>query len=441
MNNIRDFVLKISIFKRYIMPTAIITTPESPWTSAKVSPSNAKSSIALTGTSDQTWIGFGGCFNEIGWNELQKLSLEDRSNVLKAFFDQEEGCKFNFCRMPIGANDYALSWYSLNESDGDYAMENFSIERDKGCLIPYIKAAQAINPNFELFASPWSPPSWMKMPKAYNYGKLVTSEENLKAYALYFKCFVEAYASEGIKINEVHVQNEPNSDQKFPSCVWTGAKMRDFIRDHLGPLFEKMECSIGAGTIERDNFDSWAMTIMNDPECRKYIASVGYQWAGKGSVQRTHQAWPDMKIIQTENECCAGENSWQDAEYVYDLFQHYITNGVSAYTYWNMVLQPGGESTWGWHQNAMVTVENGKAIYNPEFYVMKHHSHFIQPGAIRQVITGHWAAKSTCFKNPDGSLVYVLHNPFETCENITLFSGSELYDLELPAHAFATVQF
>ncbi|GAA3331225.1 hypothetical protein GCM10020331_086940 [Ectobacillus funiculus] len=54
-------------------------------------------------------------------------------------FSPDGDCKFTICRLPIGASDYALEWYSHNEVDGDYEMEYFNIERDRKYLIPYIK--------------------------------------------------------------------------------------------------------------------------------------------------------------------------------------------------------------------------------------------------------------------------------------------------------------
>jgi len=45
-------------------------------------------------------------------------------------------------RVPLGASDYAISWYTLDDTTGpDYMMTSFSIARDQEKLIPYIKAA------------------------------------------------------------------------------------------------------------------------------------------------------------------------------------------------------------------------------------------------------------------------------------------------------------
>lgn len=194
-----------------------------------------------------------------------------------------------------------------------------------------------------------SPPAWMKRPRVYNSGMLRWEPEILDAYALYLLRFVQAYQAEGLPVHQLHVQNEPNSEQKFPSCVWTGERMRDFIRDYLGPHFREdcVACEIWAGTIERPDYDAWAHTILLDPRARSFVSGVGYQWAGKGAVQRTHQSWPALRLLQTECECGDGTNTWDYAHYVFTLLHHYLSNGANGFVYWNMVLPPGGRSTWG----------------------------------------------------------------------------------------------
>jgi glucosylceramidase len=427
----------------------VTSTPESPWRqnppdqSAPVPPAAESLDLVITADRDQTWEGFGGCFNELGWIALQVLPTGEQQRIFRKLFDPEDDCRFNFCRLPIGASDYAAQWYSHNEHDGDYAMTHFSIERDRGFLIPYIRAAQDVQPDLRLFASPWSPPTWMKSPKAYNYGTLVWTKENLEAYALYFAKFVQAYGEEGIRIHQVHVQNEPNSDQKFPSCLWTGEKMRDFIRDYLGPAFQRLgiDCEIWAGTIERADYNQWGHAILSDPAARRYIPGMGYQWAGKEAMQRTHESWPNLRLVQTENECGEGKNDWEHAFHVFDLFRHYITNGVNAYVYWNMILAPGGRSTWGWTQNSMICIdpETKAMTYNPEYYVMKHFSHFIRPGAHRARLTGPWTANSVAFENPDGALAVIIRNPQPSPGGVRLQWGGNTRDLQLPPQSINTL--
>ena len=399
--------------------------------------------LKTTGRKLQSWKGFGGCFNELGQIALNRLSAKDRKTVLDELFSDETGCGFNYCRLPIGANDYARSWYSHNEHEGDFGMEKFSIARDHELLIPYLREALAYRPDMYLFASPWSPPTWLKFPQAHNHGRIIWEENYLKAYAKYFIRFVKEYAKEGFRIDAVHVQNEPDSDQKFPSCCWTGAAMRDFIRDYLGPAFEqaKLDCEIWLGTIERPQYNNWVLPTLSDPDALKYTAGVGFQWAGKFAVQRTHDTFPNLPLIQTENECGNGDNDWWHAHHVFDMMQHYITNGVEAYVYWNMVLEPRGISTWGWAQNSMITVEakTRTVAYNPEFYVMKHFARFVKRGAHVLELDGPWRGNALAFENSDGSVAWILQNRFEENRTVFLDTGKQTLELTLAPLSITTL--
>ena len=143
-------------------------------------------------------------------------------------------------------------------------LEKFSIDHDKQTLIPYIKNAQKYQSDLELFASPWSPPTWMKFPKVYNFGRIVMDSDNLQAYADYFVKYVQAYEKQGISINRICPQNEVFADQKFPSCIWSSEDLRTFIRDYLGPTFEKngLDTDIFLGTLNGPEDMSFSMTGM-----------------------------------------------------------------------------------------------------------------------------------------------------------------------------------
>jgi len=438
----------------------IATTEKSKWREKEVNfkAESCEDKIILTGKEFQKIKGFGGCFNELGRVAILKAKDDERKKAIKELFDQKDGCKFSFCRVPIGASDYALDWYSLNEHDNDFEMKNFSIERDKLYLLPYIKEAMGFCPDLKLFASPWSPPTWMKNPKVYNYGRIRMEEPILSAYALYFKKFVEAYREQGVNVAQIHVQNEVFADQKFPSCLWNSEQLKIFIKDYLGPLFEKsgMDTEIWLGTlngpedmsfgftgIRLENYHRFIDNILFDEKARKYISGIGYQWAGRGAIARTYESWPEIQLMQTENECGDGSNSWEYAEYVFGLARHYLKNGANAYVYWNMALEPGGESTWGWKQNSMLTVipESGEIVYNPEFYAMKHYSHFIMPGAVRLETIGHCSSMGCAFKNPNGETVLVVQNALDYDKAFTFEGGGKTFTAVLEKNSFNTFVF
>lgn len=410
------------------MTTWISSTPQERLQVQHIDSAQVTSSqdLQLDGNSYQSIRGFGGCFNELGWLALQTVSEQERNQIIKELFDPEE-MNFTFNRAPVGANDFADHWYSYDEVEGDYELKYFSVERDEQVLIPYIHAAQQWQPDMKLFASPWSPPAWMKRPKAYNYGRLVMTSENLKAYAQYLVKYVQAYAEHGIAVNQLHVQNEVFADQKFPSALWDAESMKVFIRDYLGPAFEAagLDTDIWLGTLngpedmaftggygmKLDNYNRYVDEILFDTDARKYIKGIGYQWAGRAAIQRTHASWPEIELIQSESECGNGENTWEYAEYVFHLVNHYFRNGATAYTYWNMILDDQ-DSTWGWWQNSLftITADTHEIRRNPEYYIMRHFSQYVKPGAVVLGTTGHFNSMGIAFRNPDGSLVVVVQN-------------------------------
>lgn len=413
----------------------------------------------LTEKKFQRIDGFGGCFNELGWTTLSALNEADRSSIITDLFSPE-GMNFTLGRMPVGANDFSRDWYSYNETDKDFEMKNFSIANDKETLIPFIKAAQKINPHIKIWASPWSPPSWMKYNNHYackpnpkvndlkgdldqnleGTNMFIQKPEYFKAYALYFKKFIETYKAEGINIGMVAPQNEFNSCQIFPSCTWTAAGLNTFIGDYLGPEMEKIGVALMFGTMERSNH-LLVDTIMQS-KSRQYISGIGFQWAGKKAIPQIYQAYPNMKLIQTESECGNGQNSWQYCFYIWNLMKHYFNNGISAYMYWNISLDKDpANNRWQWPQNSLISVDQGKKTYkyNPEYYLMKQFSHFVKPGANRIATEGTYD-NILAFRNPDNSLAIIAVNVDEAPKSLKIKVKEQLVLIDMKAKSINTLE-
>ena len=407
---------------------------------------------------EQLVDGFGACFNELGWTALSLLDDDGRESILKNLFDPAEGLKLNICRMPVGANDYARDYYSLNDSVGDFEMKYFSISRDRENLIPYIKAAMKYRPDLKIWGSPWCPPYWMKTNDHYacrpsqtnglpaekagreNLTQFRMESRYLNAYALYLVKYVQAYRAEGINVTGVHVQNEMNSCQNFPSCIWTAKDLGTFIGNYLGPVMKKSvpDAEIWYGTYERPYVEK-IDTIMQDPATSRYITGVSFQWAGKQAIPGVHQKYPYLKLMQSETECGNGSNDWKAAEYTFSLMKHYFNHGISVYSFWNSVLDETGRSQWGWKQNAMITIDSRtrEVKYNPEFYLLKHFSYFIRPGA-RKVKTDGDDAGLLAFVNPDKSLVIIAGNKTEEKKALNIKTGKKNLIVNLEPHSFNT---
>jgi glucosylceramidase len=425
--------------------TWIATTAKRAWQAGGMLGTTRRgdANLALDRRQDQEWDGFGGGFSEAGWMALKALRGMDRNRILDALFDREDGCRFNLGRLPIGASHYAADWYSHDEVDDDLAMKRFSIARDRQHLIPYIREALQRQSRLRLVAVPWSPPTWMKESRVCQHGTLIGKPEILEAYALYFVRFVRAYQREGIAIHQVHVQNEPAAGHSSPGCLWTGAQLRDFIRGHLGPTFrrERLRAEIWLGTLNTEDYDGYTLTCLSDPLARQYLSGVGYQGTVQAAVQRTHAAWPDMRIWQTAQGCGDGGNTWDQARAMFALMQSHISNGARASMASNMVLRTGGRSVWGGSENSLVTVDLETRTWRltPEYHGMRHFAQFIDKGAIRLGLMGEWAGNAVAFLNPDESRVLVVQNPLAEARRMVLAAGDRLVTAQLAPDSFNSI--
>jgi glucosylceramidase len=404
----------------------------------------------------QTIDGWGGCFNELGWDAINKLDTIQRKSVLKSLFSPIEGLKLNICRMPVGANDYARDWYSLNETPGDFTMKNFNIERDKQTLIPYINAAKKFQPDLKIWASPWSPPQWMKTNQHYansvgshnnltldrevpiNTDQFIQDPRYLSAYALYLKKFVEAYKQQGIGIYALQFQNEPFTFNQWPNTSWKPSSMGNFIANYLGPEFEEYtpKTELWLGTWNTDKMANFDM-VLNSP-ARKYIAGIGLQWEAKKIVNKLNEKYPNIKLMQTESECGKGDFDWKDANHTFSSIKKYIDGGTSIYTYWNMVLADKGTSSWGWDQNALIRINSAtkEVTYTPEFYMFKHFSAYVLPGSKNVVNNGD--PEMVTFITPQNELVIVVSNKTALSKKVQLQINDKFLTANLEASSFNT---
>jgi glucosylceramidase len=435
--------------------THIKSAKDACWQPGETGNERYADTLRLTGVKKQILRGFGGCFNELGWEALKKLSQSSRNACFDELFGKDN-CGFNYGRIPIGANDFSLSWYSCDETDGDFELKDFTIARDHERIIPFVREALKRQPEMTLFASPWTPPAWMKTKKVYNFGRLRNDEDVLRSYAKYLLKFVKEYGKAGITIRQLHVQNEPMADQKFPSCLWSGEQMRDFIKVYLGPEAgkESPDTEIWLGTINgpfedviipgrcgspfSEFYDQFENTILSDRDVAGYITGVGFQWGGKHVIEETVLSYPEFRYMQTESECSAGENTWEDAEYIFRQMWRYFHHGVESYVYWNLALTEGDESTWGWKQNALALAsKNANHVeWQPEFYLMKHFSFFAKPGAKVLETAGHFASNTVAFENSDGSIALIVGNNMHTARNFTFDGGEHFFSAVIDPHSF-----
>jgi glucosylceramidase len=266
----------------------------------------------------------------------------------------------------------------------------------------------------------------------------ITEDKYYAAYALYFRKFIEAYRAENINISMVMPQNEFNSCQPFPSCTWQAAALAEFTGKYLVPEMKSIGVEVMFGTMERPN-PALVDTVLTS-EGGDYISGVGFQWAGKKALPDIHDRYPDLKIYQTEQECGDGQNDWEGCAYSWELMKHYFTHGTNVYDYWNISLLEGGMSRWGWTQNSLVTVnEQDKTYrYTYEYYLLKHFSHYVLPGAQMLQTAGNFD-NILAFRNTNGKIVVVIYNTEQTEAAKTVKVGERVFEVKLEPQSINTI--
>ncbi len=448
-------------------PTLIVSGLDAYWQETEPTVVDGNPTVTVDENSThQEWLGFCGTFNEAGWDALSVLSELDRAQALHLLFDGTEGIGFDWGRIPIGASDYAMDRYTLNDTPDDYEQTNFSIERDRQMLIPYIQAALAINPNVKLWGSPWSPPAWMKdsnnidgtdAPPSGGNGTFTShmrSEANVQqAFAIYLAKFVEEYAKEGLVIQHVQPQNEPGYSTRYPSCLWDATLMANFVGEHLGPTFTQrgVGAEIWFGTLSAPEDTAHMDAVRNNATAFTYVKGFGLQWNTMSSVSTL--ANTGRYVMQSEHKC--GNYPWVAAEWnpdfppndhdyaveSWELIRDWIQAGVHMYSAWNMVLDTQGKNIdlqRPWPQNALLTVDrqNRQLKPTPAYYVFRHVSEYVDPGATR-IDTS--ISDAVAFKNQDGSIVTIIHNSGNSPSQTTLQVGSTKLQFTIPGLGWATV--
>lgn len=444
----------------------VYSTEGKRWVSSKKFTAKTTGDTTITlypGEQKQIMDGFGGAFNELGWDALSSLPASESNKIFKEMFSKE-GANFSMCRIPLGASDYAMSYYTSNDVPEDFVMRDFNIDRDRYILIPYVKEALKYRPDLQVWASPWTPPAWMKVNEHYSLRRgdwngrpngnrmpegaeifnnatgFKMQERYLQAYALYFSKFAQAYKAEGVPLFAIMPQNEIAYAPNWPSCTWRAEDMAYFIGGYLGPQFEKdgLDTEIWLGSINSSKPD-YVRTILNDKNAPKYLTGVGFQWGGSKSIPTINKEYPDYKFMQTENICGESENDWSSLERSWKTMVHYINNGAGSYIYWNMILDQTGMSAWGWPQNSMVVIDRDtKSVkFTDEYYLFKHFSHYIQPGD--RLLKSSEGDNHLAFQKADGSIVLVMYNPNKSTSTKSVKIGEKTINLILQPKSVNTI--
>ena len=407
----------------------------------------------------QSFLGIGAALTDASAETYYKLPKEQREQFMEAYYDTEKGIGYSLGRTIIHSCDFSSESYTYIE-EGDSTLESFDIEHDRQFRIPFTKEAiDAAGGSLTIYASPWSPPAFMKTNNNMLQGGSL-KPEFYQPWANYYAKFIKAYEQEGIPIWGLTIQNEPMAIQRWESCIYTAEEERDFLKNYLGPTLEQE--GLGHKKIivwdhNRDLLFQRASVILNDPEAAKYVWGTGFHWYEDwkdgipmfDAVDQVNEAYPDKKLLFTEG-CNESYNLERIINEDPKLAERYgksmindFNNGTVGWTDWNILLdETGGPNHVGNLCFSPVhgDTQTGELTFTKSYYYIGHFSKFIRPGAKRIVsVSSVNSLLTTAFINKDGSVIVVVMNQGDQNINYSISLGSKIAKLKTLPHSIQTI--
>ncbi|MGB7924354.1 MAG: glycoside hydrolase family 30 beta sandwich domain-containing protein [Pyrinomonadaceae bacterium] len=400
----------------------------------------------------QQMEGFGASFTDSSaWLVYHRLNETQRTTLMTNLFSTVSGIGLGMLRQPMGASDFSASGnYSYDDMPAgqtDPNLLNFSIDHDKGYIIPVLRQALQLNPKLKIIGSPWSPPGWMKTSRSMLGGRL--EADAYAPLANYFVKFIQAYQTQQVPINYVTVQNEPlYIPPDYPSMGMSAFEQSDFIKNYLGPAFAAHNINTKILAYDHNWIErSYPETILGDAAAAQYVSGIAWHcYEGNISAQTlTHNAYPNKDAFITE---CSG-GTWEGGDWnalqneVKTLIIQGSRNWAKSVILWNMALDTNNGPTNGGCDTCrgVVTINQntGNVIYNIDYYALGHASKFIKPGAYRiHSNTFGSSIENVAFKNPDGSKVVIAYNASGSPNTFKVLWGDKSFSYTLNPGAAVT---
>jgi len=408
---------------------------------------NVNPSIEVDSTQTyQTVDGFGFTLTGGSAYLLKKLSATNRAELLQELFgSSSNSIGLSYLRVSIGASDLSASVFSYNDMPAgqtDVNLTNFSLSLDTVDLIPLLKEILLINPNIKLMGSPWSPPVWMKDNANSKGGSLLP--QYYAAYANYFVKYIKAMKANGITIDAVTIQNEPEHGGNNPSMVMTALQQAAFVKNNLGPSFQA--AGINTKIIIWDhNCDNpnYPITVLNDPAARAFIdGSAFHLYAGDISALSTvRNAFSDKNVYFTEQ--WTGSNGSFDGDFKWHIKNVVIgsmRNWSKVALEWNLANDPDyGPHTPGGCTQCKGALTIGTAITkNVGYYIIAQVAKFVPPGSVRIASNITANLQNVAFVTPSGKKILLVLNEGSTATTFNIRFKGRWAAITLPAGSAGT---
>jgi glucosylceramidase len=423
----------------------------------------------------QTMTGFGGAITDSSATVLYSLSPAAREAAMRLLFDPVTGDGLDFLRQPIGASDFVATqdytYDDLPAGQTDYLQQHFSIAHDEAQILPLLREAEQLNPRLTIMATPWSPPAWMKTSGSLIGGRLIDDPKIYFSYALYLVKFLLAYRAQGVRVDAITVQNEPQNRTPgtYPGTDLPSVQEEKVIED-LGPMLrvaglhtkilaydhnwtEHPNDVASTPPDEQADINDYPQQVLSSPAAR-WVSGVAFHcyYGDPSAMTALHEQFPDYGIYETE---CSGSQSSDPANTFSDTLKWHarnleigsVRNWSQTVVNWNVALDPSGGPHVGGCSTCtgILTVGPGDTVTpDAEYYALGHLSRFVQPGAVRIASTSFgttgWNGQimDVAFVNPDRSTVLVAHNENDSPQSFSVSENGQSFNYTLPGDSLAT---
>ena len=400
----------------------------------------------------QTILGLGSSLEPTTCSNFWRMAPADRETLMERVVDPDKGIGMNLMRLCIGTPDFTGDpWHSCDDvapGETDPELVRFSITKDRDYILPVLKLARGLKPDLLFFASPWSPPAWMKTNQSLIGGSL--DRKWYGAYTRYFVKFIQAYESEGIPLYAVTIQNEPGVDRSkqsvrwhYPSCHYTAEQERDLIRDHLGPAFSAAGLKTKIWSYDH-NFNEKAgsddpgidypTVVMTDAPAGRYVGGIAFHgYEGHPSGMSTfHTRFPAVPLHFSEGSVFGSRGATE--------LISILRNWASSYNAWvTMIDENRGPNNGPFKPSrTMVTLDGktGGVKYHNDFFFYTQFMRFVKRGAVRLESSG--VPENVAFQNRDGQIVLIVANAEAKEAKIRVEFGGSAFVTVLPRQSVGT---
>jgi glucosylceramidase len=382
------------------------------------------------------------------------VSTATRNAVMSKLFSPTDGIGISFLRNPIGASDLSRPG-NVSLDDTCCNLNDFNTNGYDAGVLSLTKQAKALNPAISVMAVPWSSPGWMKdNGRMDQMGWL--KAEYYPMYAQYLTKYLQAYAAQGVAIDYLSVQNEPNCCQAanptamdYPGMNWNPAGLVEFTKNHVYPALHA--AGLNTKVLVHDwnygDYASFGSGILSDAGVRSDPNFGGIAWHNYFGTPSTgtdvHNTYPNVNQFETEHSggTWVGNQHNEDLTDMVGFFRNWAKSDVrwSLAVDQNLGPHNGGCGTC----TGLITVQNGgsragQVDYTIEYYTMGQLTKFVRPGAYRIDSTANSTVPNVAFRNSDGSKALIAHNGGTSSQSVRVNWGGQSFVYTLPARTTAT---